>query len=92
MVPLRVWRDGDTYKMLYAAYAHRSEDKNPGLGGGHHLCYAESADGYQWQRPSLGRSSGRAHARTTSSPTHPPARPSRIHAARRRSASRRSAR
>ena len=54
MVPLRVWRDGDTFRMLYAAYPHRSEDKNPGLGGGHHLCYAESADGYDWRRPELG--------------------------------------
>ena len=55
MVPLRVWRDGGTYKMLYAAYQHRSDDKSPGLGGGHHLCYAQSADGYHWQRPELGQ-------------------------------------
>ena len=43
------------YKMLYAAYQHRSDDKSPGLGGGHHLCYAQSADGYHWQRPELGQ-------------------------------------
>ena len=34
MVPLRVWRDGGTYKMLYGAYPHRRDDKSPGLGGG----------------------------------------------------------
>ena len=55
MVPLRVWRDGGTYKMLYGAYPHRRDDKSPGLGGGHHLCYAESADGYHWRRPELGQ-------------------------------------
>ena len=85
MVPLRVWRDGGTYKMLYGAYPHRRDDKSPGLGGRALTATTGGA-------PSWARSSGRARSPTTSSPTPPPARRSRIPVAPRMSASRRSAR
>ena len=53
LVPLCVWQNEEKYHLLYSS--HPRMTANPGLGGGHHLCYAVSEDGYNWMRPHLGQ-------------------------------------
>ena len=53
LVPLCVWHDEERYHLLYSS--HPRVTGYPGLGSGHHLCYAVSEDGYNWTRPHLGQ-------------------------------------
>jgi len=42
------------YKCWYAVHPPASEAAPPGHGHNHRICYAESADGFTWTKPSLG--------------------------------------
>lgn len=51
---LTVFEDEDRYRMYYAVRTRDIEDGNP-VKGTERICYAESEDGIEWNRPSLGK-------------------------------------
>lgn len=51
-----LFHDGDRYRLYYKAWHLEGSQENPYTGDAdaHRLCYAESVDGINWQKPELG--------------------------------------